>query len=66
MNGQPARIAVAFVAPFFGFPLFGVSPLDAGAVGGAMAFVVGITCLASYVPARAATRVNPVHAQRAE
>lgn len=46
--------------------LFGVSPLDAAAVGGAMALLVGITLLASYVPARAATRVDPVSALRAE
>jgi predicted permease len=46
--------------------LVGVSPLDAGAFGVGAGLLVAVTCLASYVPARAAARVDPVRALRAE
>jgi putative ABC transport system permease protein len=46
--------------------LFGVPPTDVGTFGGIAALMLGVVALASYVPARRATRVNPVAALRAE
>jgi putative ABC transport system permease protein len=44
--------------------LFGVSPLDPLAFGGAVLFVVATALLAGIVPARRATRVDPTIALR--
>ena len=41
--------------------LFGVSPNDAVAFGGAALVVLGFGSVASLIPARGATRVDPVH-----
>jgi len=46
--------------------LFGVSPFDATALASAMALIVVIGGLACYVPGRAAGRVDPMAALRAE
>ena len=46
--------------------LFGLSPLDLPTYVLVGACVIGIAMLASYVPARRATRVEPVIALRAE
>jgi predicted permease len=46
--------------------LFGVSPLDAVVLAGAAALLVTISVLASYIPGRAAARVDPIAALRAE
>jgi predicted permease len=46
--------------------LYGVSPTDAGVFVGVVLLVSAITLVACWVPARRATRVNPVEALRAE
>ncbi|HTK29037.1 MAG TPA: ABC transporter permease [Vicinamibacterales bacterium] len=46
--------------------LFGVSPLDAPTLAAAVALLGGVALLASYIPARAAARLDPMSALRAE
>ena len=46
--------------------LFGVSPIDPVSIAGAVAALLVIGVVAAYLPARRATRIDPVQALRAE
>ncbi len=55
-----------YLTRFLESRLFDVSPLDATSFGLALLFLLGISFLASFVPARRAVRVQPVEALRVE
>jgi predicted permease len=66
-TGVIVGLAVAAVVTRFARAfLFDVSPLDPIAFGAVTALLLGVTALASYVPARRATRVDPMVALRYE
>ena len=46
--------------------LFGVTPRDPVAIGGALLVLASVTIVAGYLPARQASRIDPVRALRAE
>ena len=46
--------------------LVGVRPTDPGAYGAVVVFLFGVALLASYLPARWATRIDPASALRKE
>jgi predicted permease len=46
--------------------LFGVTPMDPGSIGAALVVLVGAALVAAYVPARRASRLDPLSALRHE
>ena len=61
--GIPAALAVTRLAKSL---LFGVAPNDAATLGGAATLMGAIALAAGYLPARRATRVDPMVALRCE
>ena len=65
--GIAAGIALfAVVARFLGTLLFGVAPLDPLTLVVSSLLLVGIAALASWIPARRTTRLDPAEVLRAE
>ena len=62
LGAAGAVFATRLVSSF----LFGVTALDAGAFLGAAAILTAVAFVAAYVPARRATRVDPLLALRAQ
>lgn len=58
--------AVLLLAPVLRAFLYGVGTIDAAVVGTAAAFLLLIALLANYIPARRATRLDPLQALRYE
>ena len=59
-------VASLGVNRFVAAQLFGVTPRDPAAIVGALAVLGCVTLMAGYMPARRASRIDPVKALRAE
>ena len=67
MAGLALGIATtAAVSRVLASVLYGVSPLDPAAFLGVTLFFVAVALLASFIPARRATRIDPMDALRYE
>jgi putative ABC transport system permease protein len=64
-GGVSAGLALAFAGTrFIASFSYGLTPTDAGTIIGATAVLLSAAAIAAYVPARRATRVDPVDALR--
>jgi putative ABC transport system permease protein len=59
-------VAAAFATPLLGDALYGVQPLDPATFVIVVTTLVLVSLLASWIPARRATRVDPMLALRTE
>jgi ABC-type antimicrobial peptide transport system permease subunit len=65
--GAPAGLVVAYLASrLVESRLYGVTPADPGVYATAIAALLAVVFLASLIPARTASRANPVDVLRAE
>ncbi|HXT27947.1 MAG TPA: hypothetical protein VN716_01660, partial [Vicinamibacterales bacterium] len=62
IGGLAALAGVRVLTTF----LFGVRPLDPAAFAGAAALLIAVALVAAYLPARRATRVDPLIALRSQ
>ena len=63
--GEGLAASVALTRLISGL-LFGVTPLDLPTFAGVSLLLFAVACLASYIPARRATRIDPMAALRHE
>lgn len=67
LAGIAAGVPLAlWAARFAKSVLFGIGPADPLTIAGAIATLIGVAALASYIPARRALRVDPMTALRYE
>jgi ABC-type antimicrobial peptide transport system permease subunit len=59
-------VASMIVANLIASLLFGTNPTDPPTFGGMIALLTGVAALAGYLPARRASRINPMVALRNE
>jgi ABC-type antimicrobial peptide transport system permease subunit len=59
-------VAAAGLSRFMGSLLFGVTPLDPATYSAAVAILATAACLAGYLPARRAAKVDPIETLRSE
>jgi predicted permease len=59
-------LLASFVGQVLSSVLYGISPLDPLAFGGAITLLLGIALLANFIPARRASRIDPMIALRSE
>ncbi|MBZ5617823.1 MAG: ABC transporter permease [Acidobacteriia bacterium] len=55
-----------YLSKYLASLLFGVKPTDVGSLAGAAVVLLGVVLLAGYLPARRASRIDPVAALRSE
>jgi ABC-type antimicrobial peptide transport system permease subunit len=58
--------AAMWLTKFIGSMLYGLAATDALAVGGTVLLLVSVSLLAGFVPARRASRIDPIRALRHE
>lgn len=66
LGGAIGVVGALVLTRFMGSVLYGVTPTDPPTYGITAAVLVAITFVASYLPARRASRVDPLHSVRAE